>query len=161
MRNARRHGLTVPIEFDRALAANAEALAREIASVGASPRLLELARPIAEAQIDIVRVRQVRHDLLAGALSNPYYYSTKNLTRTVRDLIRIDNLLDQSLPIPWELRGYLQFPEGSEKVALVLSDLAGRMAALDRYERRALSRRKFAIRDFDAARLQTEGASVA
>lgn len=33
-----------------------------------------------------------------------------------------------------------------------LADCVARLVAMDRYERRALSRRKFAIREFDAAR---------
>ncbi len=45
-------------------------------------------------------------------------------------------------------------PQGAEKLAYILSDLASKLVAIDRYERRALSRRKFAIRDFDAARLK-------
>ena len=43
-------------------------------------------------------------------------------------------------------------PQGEEKFAYILSDLTPMLVAIDRYERRALSRRKFAIRDFDAAR---------
>jgi hypothetical protein len=43
-------------------------------------------------------------------------------------------------------------PQG--KFATIISQEAKRLLAMDRYERRALSRRKFAIRAFDAARRQ-------
>ena len=42
--------------------------------------------------------------------------------------------------------------DGAKKVAAKLSEMTGKLAALDRYERRALSRRKFAIREFDNER---------
>ena len=42
-------------------------------------------------------------------------------------------------------------PQGPDKLATILSGEAKKLLAMDRYERRALSRRKFAIRAFDAA----------
>lgn len=46
-------------------------------------------------------------------------------------------------------------PQGAEKFAYILRDLTKQLAALDRYERRVLSRRKFAIRKLDVLRLKS------
>ena len=46
----------------------------------------------------------------------------------------------------------MTMPEGPFKFALVLSRKSKQLLAMSRYERRALSRRKFAIRALDAAR---------
>jgi hypothetical protein len=49
-------------------------------------------------------------------------------------------------------------PEGPQKLATIVAEEAKQLLAMDRYERRALSRRKFAIRAFDAARRQAANA---
>jgi hypothetical protein len=48
----------------------------------------------------------------------------------------------------------LTTPQGPHKFATILLQEAKKLQAVDRYERRALSRRKFAIRAFDVARRQ-------
>jgi hypothetical protein len=100
-RNARRHGLSLPVAADPALAPEIAALARAIAGDGASDARRAAAERIADAQLDLIRIRRVRlamtEQLLAG----------KEVTR---ELVR-----------------------------------------LERYQRRALSRRNLAIHDFDEA----------
>jgi hypothetical protein len=62
-RSALRHGLSIPVLADPALSKKVEDLAVKIAGENASPVLLELARAVAEAQIDLDRVRAARHEL--------------------------------------------------------------------------------------------------
>src|SRR5262245_27294725 len=69
-RNARRHGLSVAIACEPALAEEAEALARRIAGAGAPPGAIAKARAFAEAQIDLDRIRRVRHHVLARLVAD-------------------------------------------------------------------------------------------
>ncbi len=134
--NARRHGLAISIWSDHKLSAEAEALAHEIAGVGASQRRVELARPIAEAQIEISRVAQAKHNLLERSLVNPDYYSPKDAEKRTTALIRLDKYLQKSKDPPEDLLWVFEMPEGPQKFALIISDLSRQLAAIDRYERR-------------------------
>lgn len=155
-RNALRHGLSLPVCSDPALSAEVEALAREIAGPSASAEMLELARQVAEAQIDVHRARYARHRFLSAKIDDPYYERRAD-TRKKLSLLRraIPYLLRPNAPIMLEelLKRYLvSTPQGSHKLATILSEESRHLLALDRYERRAISRRKFAIRALDEAR---------
>lgn len=118
-KNARRHGLNIPIWNDPTLAPQAERIARRIAGSEASDEILESARRVGAAQIDIVRIRARRREL-------------------------IERL------ILWRMRF------GTDQTfSAIVSDKTKELTQLDRYERRAFSRRMCAIRHLDDLYLST------
>src|SRR5690349_22500750 len=64
-RNALRHGLNLPVLADPALAPEVLALAWRIAGEGAGEARRAAAVRIAEAQVDVLRVRRVRDRIMA------------------------------------------------------------------------------------------------
>jgi hypothetical protein len=84
--------------------------------------------------------------------SDPDYESEGTLRKKAALAIRILRRSDQGAPMPENVMEFLNSkPEGTHKFATILADKTPQLLALDRYERRALSRRKFAIRAFDVA----------
>ena len=154
-RNALRHALSLPVGSIPALSEEVEALAREIVGPGANAATQELARRVAEAQIDLRRVRYARHQFLSDILSQEYYSYTK-----MRMKVKILRALLRPNPPDISMEA-LEFAtsnpslEGPDKLATILLEEAKKLLSMDRYERRALSRRKFAVRAFDEARART------
>jgi len=106
------------------------------------------------------RPRAVRGPVLARAfarlariLCNQYYDSYANARMKVKIICHIlrpkppDVMLTETL-----VKFVTATPQEPHKFALILSQALKQLLAMDRYERRALSRRKFAIRAFDEPR---------
>ena len=151
--NAFCHGLSVP---STGVAAEVEALAREIAGPDANTESREVARRIAEAQIDVNRARYARHRFLSAKIDDPYYESRADerkklalLRRTIPYLLKPN---PSSMLLELLERYLITRPQGPHKLSTILSEEARHLLAMDRYERRAMSRRKFAIRAYDEAR---------
>ena len=110
--NALRHGLSLPVLADPALAKEIVDLAERIARGSTDPQVRERARNVAAAQIDIERVRHARHAVIVRPATGAS---------------------DTEAP-----------PDG-------MDDKIQELWALDRYERRAMSRRKSAVSALEIA----------
>ena len=151
--NARRHGLSLSVISDPTLSKQVESLARKIAGTSTDNESHQLARRIAEAQVDLIRIRQARHDLLARHFGDPNYVNFEVARYNVKLVIKFAQRFGVDVPVPqWLESQFRSPPQGPYKIAAILSDFAKKLALMDRYERRALSRRKFAIREFDSVR---------
>jgi hypothetical protein len=140
-RNALRHGLATSILEDPVKCAEVERLARALVPAGAADQL-DMARVIGEAELELLRVRTTRATLIhlnelaifadaMAAKSEPYDGQISN--------IPYEKVPEQTEWIPQEL----------ERQALAVLRALPKLARLDRYERRAFSRRQRAIRRLD------------
>jgi hypothetical protein len=130
-RNAYRHGLTLSITSTAAYAKHLDKLAREIAGDTDDAITLERAREIAQAELELARVRRAKVALIERASA---FGELDDRSRLV-----VPKPIDTLATMP------SQEPDRSaEAVRRVLPELR----TLDRYERRAAVRRDRAVLDF-------------
>jgi hypothetical protein len=138
--NARRHGLAVGVLNDPAMCSQAEALARIIAGAGTNDALLSRARIVAEAQLDLARIRDVKNGIM------------NSLTKKVGPSGAV--ILEEQVTMRLEGGNAGLDSEDYSDEGCCGQDLAvtptilRQLFRLERYERRAISRRRQAIRAF-------------
>jgi hypothetical protein len=112
----------------------------------------ELASEIAEAQVDLIRIRQMRDAVLTDALRK----CAKLNQSDTPDRSQVETA-PTAAPEPSDVaKSSPSKTVPSPDDATALCDAVHQLHAIHRYELRALSRRKFAIRMFDAARRQQQ-----
>jgi hypothetical protein len=154
-RNALKHGLAVPVRADPSLLGRIEALSRLIAGEGASAARLALARRVAEAQVEVDRVRAARFALLAQSIGVGAWDSAgMRLCSPDPGPAAPAALEDRpavgrgEMPVP--ARSGLALAAAPRPAGAVPHDVARWLAGLERYEARALSRRRSAVRALEA-----------
>jgi len=146
-RNAYRHGLTLSVISTTAVAKQLDKLVRKIAGDSKDAMVLERARAIAQAELDLARVRRAKVALIErasafGELNPPQL--------TVTQMIRLLNAFDRGrLIVPKPIDALATMPSqepdrSAEAVRRVLPELR----KLDRYDRRAAAQRERAVLEF-------------
>ena len=137
--NAFRHGLALPIETLSEFVGDIDRLARMICRATA-PEDYGLAREVAAATLDLKRIRQARRALERQMLEGPQGW----LDATVPQFHFRRSLPPDLLPVVRVVR--LAQAEGTGVTGPDLDKFAESLRRIERYERRALSRRNAAVR---------------
>ena len=146
-KNAIRHGLAIDVNSLSELNSEIEELARLLAGECPSSIYLALARAVAEAQIDLKRIREAKMRAYGDPATFKAHICESDLIHYLRSAYE-DTVDDDDPQIRNMIRELGDLNEAWLKLSFEekFTRGIGKLNLIDRYERRALSRRKRAIR---------------
>ena len=145
-RNAYRHGVTASVTSSAERTKRIERLARKIAGNVTDVIILGCARDVAQAELDLAQIRQVKVALIGRMLAFGEFQAPEVFNSVVQ-MKQILNALDQSraiVPIPVEAA--TRPSAEPERLAEAVRRALPELLKLDRYERRAVVLRDRSIR---------------
>jgi hypothetical protein len=143
-RNSYRHGLSIEAPGRPECAEHVERLAREIA--GADAMVLEQARIVAQAQFDLIQIRQMRTSLIQQ-MSEFRVLEPADALQTFRDMKRMVISIYRGLPFDLSIAPAPSMPSSEpDRTAEAMRRALPELLKLDRYERSAAARRDRAAR---------------
>ena len=155
--NARLHGLATAVQGEPGAEAEIQRLALAIVDEAGRPDLFGLARWVAEAELDLRRIRRARvtQVKLFAAISTSFQPTASPNAKQPKMVGGDKNQRNQSplAGLVLRLQGLIakiDAPEHVEASRRTGAEQSVKPEVLERYERRATSRRNSAIRRFDA-----------
>jgi hypothetical protein len=155
-RNSYRHGLSVSITSSSAFAEQLEKLALKIAGDSEDVIILERARAIAQAELELQRVRRAKTAVVASAMACGRFDPPPPVN-SIRLLIPFQD--GGSMPKPMDHAAAMPAQE-PDRSAEAIRRAIPELLKLDRYERRSVVMRDRAVFDFIKRRAHLAGAPL-
>jgi hypothetical protein len=164
--NAFKHGLAIPVSALPELSEEVLKIARALVEdAQEDPHLFDAAVRVAEAAVDVSRVRRARVELMSRPAREAHPLQTMLRGRVTQKRIRqwlfseLDRQQSEAPPAAFSFPSPLT-PHAVRDIE-AFKQAASHLEKLDRYERRSLSRRNRAMRAFDEIKAMVDKDAIA
>jgi hypothetical protein len=164
-RNALKHGLARSLVNIHGARERVESLALSWVGSDAEPIQIEQARKAAEAHLELERIEASRHAILAEPWVKEIHKQPRIILREANAWLdiqeQISRVVEKDNPTEKDVTRLEQLIEKRKSISLTpiiqettmdFGEIASELIKLERYERRARSRRKKALRELDRLR---------